>query len=109
MKALTPVAESILPALLEPSADGRPWFASSLAKKLDKSHTAIGTALNRLEAAGLVEGQMESLDEAMDRAPRRYFTITDKGVRLVKELGERKRAEGNSLLALASGFTPKLA
>jgi DNA-binding PadR family transcriptional regulator len=75
-----------------------------LASAIGRSHTIVATTLNRLEAAGLVIGQMEPLDQATNRAPRRYFTLTDKGVRFVMDLAERKQAEGRSLLRLAMGY-----
>lgn len=97
--------ERLLELLLQdPPGGNKAWYSASLALALGRSHTIVGTTLNRLEASGLVRGRMEPLSQAKDRAPRRYFTITERGVRFVVEFAERKRAEGSSLLELASGY-----
>ena len=96
--------EELLRLLLQEPPAAAAWYGGALASATGRSHTIVGTSLNRLEAAGLVKGRMERLEEATDRAPRRYFTITDKGVRFVRQLAERKQAEGASLLRLALGY-----
>lgn len=74
-------------------------YAGGLAKILGKSHTAVGTTLNRLEANGLAESHVEPLEEAVDRAPRRYFNITAAGVKALESRIEWHKAEAASIRA----------
>lgn len=98
-----PLNVSVLAQLLE-SQRGRS-YAGELAEALGKSHTAVGTTLNRLEASGYVIGAMEPIEAAQGRAPRRYFTITPEGSEYLRQFAANWQAQAKSLLTLVTTHT----
>ncbi len=61
-------------------ADGEPMHVWAMLRMLDRSHTGVYKALERMENAGLVVSTKEEENERkLGRRRRRYYVLTDLG------------------------------
>jgi DNA-binding PadR family transcriptional regulator len=91
---------AVLEALLE--AEGFELHGWAIMKQTGRAGPTVYKILERLAAAGWLTARWDEVTEP-GRPRRRYYRLTDHGVKSVRTLAERPVRKGPNQLPLASG------
>jgi PadR family transcriptional regulator PadR len=65
----------------------RPYYGLEIAREADLQRGTLYPILARLENAGLIVGEWDTIDSVTEeRRPRRYYQLTDEGLRQAAEV-----------------------
>jgi len=90
--------QDVLEVLLEAWKHGTELPGWQIIKLARRSGSAVFGALDRLEDAGWITGEWETLPPGEDRPRRRYYRLTPNGVAAARRrLADRPRSKGSGV------------